>query len=330
MRVFLSYRRSDVGGYAGRLYDALVQRLGAKNVFQDVTAITPGEDFTEAIRRAIDSCDAMLAVIGPGWAASAPEGRPRLIEPDDYVRVELATALKREVPVVPVLLGGARLPAAADLPDDLAPLAQRQGVAVRDEVWHQDVDRLLRSLRGETAVPTRRSRWRAGGAVALALAALGAVGWLQWAGGGDGEQEAATVAPCVPPGGAGWASLPIGQQATGTVNRDAGSLEYTVREARWRPLEPGRWQLSLETSMANRTPEDTYHGDWNYDSVLVGQRAFKKSCFSPTPDLVLPGAVGDALVGFDVTCEPAGYIELVLGNSAARIKVTDAPEPGSC
>ena len=74
MRIFLSYRRSDVGGYAGRLYDALVQRLGPKNVFQDVSGIGAGHDFTEVIHRALDESDAMLAVIGPGWLGPTAEG----------------------------------------------------------------------------------------------------------------------------------------------------------------------------------------------------------------------------------------------------------------
>jgi TIR domain len=73
VKVFLSYRRSDVGGYAGRLGDAVVRHFGAKSVFQDVTAISPGQDFVQAIDRALDKCDAMLAVIGPGWlTASTP------------------------------------------------------------------------------------------------------------------------------------------------------------------------------------------------------------------------------------------------------------------
>jgi TIR domain len=93
VRVFLSYRRSDVGGYAGRLADYLRERLGERSVFQDVSAIPLGEAFTAAIDRALDACDAVLAVIGPGWlTASTPDARPRLFDPNDYVRLELARA----------------------------------------------------------------------------------------------------------------------------------------------------------------------------------------------------------------------------------------------
>ena len=82
--------------------------------------------------------------------------------------------------------------------------------------------------------------------------------------------------------------------------------------------------------MENRSATETYHGDWHYDSLVVGRRVFEKSCFAATPDLVLAGTVGDALVGFDVRCEPTGYIELVLDESEDRIRVTEASEPGPC
>ena len=121
MRVFLSYRRDDVGGHAGRLSDALVDRLGRDQVFYDVTTIGAGRDFTMAIDQALASSDATLAVIGPGWLrAATADGSPRLFEPDDFVRRELARALASGLPVVPVLVGGAALPAATELPDDLA------------------------------------------------------------------------------------------------------------------------------------------------------------------------------------------------------------------
>src|SRR3954453_8017790 len=167
VRIFLSYRRGDVGGYAGRPADALHERMGSKSVFQGVLDIAPGQDYTAVIDRALDNSDALLAVIGPGWlAASTPQGSPRLFAGDDYVRLEIARALDRDVRVVPVLVGGASLPAAAELPDVLQRLAQRQAVVLHDETWHQDVDGLMRSLRGEPAVPTKRRR----GLVALAVA----------------------------------------------------------------------------------------------------------------------------------------------------------------
>ncbi len=197
MRVFLSYRRNDVGGYAGRLSDDLRQRLGAKSVFQDVTAIALGEAFTAAIDRALDESDAVVAVIGPGWVtASTPEGSPRLLDRDDYVRLELARALQREVRVVPVLVGGASLPTADALPEDLRGLVERQGMVLRDESWHQDVESLVRSLRGEPAVPTmRRRRWLISGAAAVVIG-LGVGAWWLWgpaSGNGTGQGSGLTL-----------------------------------------------------------------------------------------------------------------------------------------
>jgi hypothetical protein len=188
MHVFLSYRRSDVGGYAGRLTDTLRQSIGAESVFQDVTAIALGEDFIAAIDRALQSCDAVLAVIGPGWlVASTSDGTPRLLKPDDYVRLELATALRRDIRVIPVLVGGAGLPSADALPEDLQGLVERQGIVLRDESWHQDVESLVGSLRGEPVVPPpHRRRWLLGVVVAVVLAASAVLAWRLSASGGRG------------------------------------------------------------------------------------------------------------------------------------------------
>ena len=96
VRVFVSYRRNDVGGYAGRLHDGLVQRLGASSVFHDVSVIAPGTDFVELIDLELDRSDAVLVVIGPGWATAATaEGDVRLQQPDDFVRKEVAGAATR-------------------------------------------------------------------------------------------------------------------------------------------------------------------------------------------------------------------------------------------
>ena len=191
MRVFVSYRRSDVGGHAGRLSDALVARLGHENVFHDVSAIAAGRDFTVEIDAALANCDAVLAVIGPGWlSAATPDGRRRLSQSDDFVRRELVQALATTIPVVPVLVGGAALPSASELPTELAGLARRQAVVIRDKAFHGDVDLLLRSLRGERPT-TPRSRGRLLLAAGVVLAAVGGTAaWLvlnQPADGNSGE-----------------------------------------------------------------------------------------------------------------------------------------------
>lgn len=127
VRVILSYRRSDVGGYAGRLADDLGGVLGPDDVFEDVRAIPPGVDFVDEIERQLERCDAVLAIIGPGWlSATSADGARRLDDSNDLVRLEIEAALRRSIPVVPVLVGGARLPAPSDLPEGLVDLARRR------------------------------------------------------------------------------------------------------------------------------------------------------------------------------------------------------------
>lgn len=338
MRIFVSYRRADVG-HAGRLTDALVQRLGVKNVFRDVTNIGVGRDFRTAIRQALDDCDAALAVIGPGWfAASTPEGRPRLFDPEDYVRLELASVLSRDLPVAPVLVGGAALPAAADLPEDLRPLVQRQAIVLRDETWHQDVENLLRSLRGGQAFAPRSSRRRVGMAVGTAvLAALIATAW--WVGRPSGRSSngsstsaasGAAVSPsCPDPTGQGWTKLTLSEKATARQQFEDGTLVFSVRAASWRPLGQARWQVVIDTTAANhRTSNYFYHEGDRYEAIIVG-RQFGLSCFESSPEALIPGAVGDARTGWVVSCEPSGRVDLLL-YLGTRLPVSDAPEPSPC
>jgi hypothetical protein len=145
--VFISYRREDSPGHAGRLFDRVRARFGDDTVFMDVTAIDAGVDFVEAIDRAVGTCDVLLAVIGPQWAGAADHaGRKRLDNPKDFIRLEIAGALKRNVRVVPVLVDDAQLPAEADLPEDLQPLLRRNAVELRDARWDTDVAQLIASL----------------------------------------------------------------------------------------------------------------------------------------------------------------------------------------
>jgi hypothetical protein len=340
VQVFLSYRRGDVPGHAGRLADALRQRLGANSVFQDVMAIAPGQDFMAAIDRALDDCDAVLAVIGPGWlTAATPQGAPRLSEADDYVRLELARALARDVRVVPVLVGGASLPAATELPDELTGLVRRQAVVLHDETWHQDVNGLVGSLRGEPAVPTtQRPRWLVPGvAVAVALV-VGVAAWL-WGPGagkapgtgegvGGGQAGAESGLRCAPAEGQGWTAITLNNDPTGEAKGPGGSLRFTVRYARWRARGEGTWQVTLAMSMKNTRPDAISQQAYYYGPLVVARREFARTCFAPTADVVDPEQVGETLVGFEVTCKPVGYIELKVESDT--IKVSQDPEPGDC
>ena len=185
-RIFISYRREDSAGYAGRLSDALESRFGAGRVFRDVDDINPGEDFVQRLETALANCAVLLAVIGRKWTTAADSRHQRrLDDPQDYVRVEIATALQRDLRVVPVLVDGAAMPSPADLPDSLAALSRRQGVTLADGSWSDDVARLCRAIEEEVqpekaaaARVARRRRTALALAGVLALAVLTAGGWL--------------------------------------------------------------------------------------------------------------------------------------------------------
>ena len=146
--IFISYRRDDAEGQAGRLFDDLSHHFGADAVFMDVAAIEPGRDFRQAIDQQVAECGVLLAIIGKGWVTARDDaGRRRLDDPMDFVRIETASALKRDIPVVPVLVHGAAMPRAEDLPDDLKALAFRNAVELTHARWESDVQLLAKALR---------------------------------------------------------------------------------------------------------------------------------------------------------------------------------------
>ena len=150
--IFISYRREDSAGHAGRLFDRLRERFGRGRVFLDVVGIEAGVDFVETIDQAISSCDVLLAVIGREWlSCCGKQGRRRLEDPNDFIRAEVSTALKRNVRVVPVLVEGAEMPPTEELPEELQPLTRRQAVELRDSRWDADVEALITALDGKNA-----------------------------------------------------------------------------------------------------------------------------------------------------------------------------------
>jgi hypothetical protein len=147
-KILLSYRREDSGDVTGRMYDRLIQRFCRDRVFKDVDSIPLGVDFRKDLHAIVENCDVVIAVIGDRWNGRAgQEDKTRLDNPKDYVRIELEAALQRDIPVIPVLVRGAEIPDASELPTTLAALAYRNGLPVRpDPDFHRDMDRLIEGV----------------------------------------------------------------------------------------------------------------------------------------------------------------------------------------
>lgn len=183
--IFISYRRQDSSGHAGRLRDHLQARFGSL-VFQDVDDIPDGEIFEDVLGKALESCDVALVIIGRRWlGATDAQGRRRLDDPDDWVRVETRQLLQRNIRVIPVLVGGATMPQSHELPPDIQGLAKRQARELRDTAWEADVRALVQRLSeivhvdgGRAAAPAApgSKRMLAFGALAAIVIAAGA--WL--------------------------------------------------------------------------------------------------------------------------------------------------------
>lgn len=146
-RIFVSYRRDDTAYPSGWLFDKLTQHFGKDQVFKDIDSIVLGDDFVEVITAAVSVCDALLAIIGQRWLIiTDKDGRRRLDNPNDFVRLEIEAAIKRNVRIIPILVDGARMPRAEELPPSLANLARRQALELSPSRFDFDTSRLLKVL----------------------------------------------------------------------------------------------------------------------------------------------------------------------------------------
>ena len=282
---FISYRREDAAGFAGRLCDSLERHLPTEQIFRDVDGLAPGQDFVAAIETRLRQCRVCLAVIGRDWLnVRDAEGRRRLDQHDDFVRLELTAALARpEVLTIPVLVEGATMPPADALPQEIRALARRQAVSLRDDTWDSDVERLVRSLGPAVGEPRRlapprlpfRVDWRiAAGIVGLFVLAL-VIGNMR---SGDPGADAA-------PGPAPVESVPAAQPAPGVEPAAAApasggrelaipavsqvgsrGLIYTLMSAR---LEPGGSSDTLRLRMALENESDGAANFWDETFRLV-------------------------------------------------------------
>src|SRR5262245_53536996 len=157
-RIFISYRRSDDQAAAGRLYDRLLQHFDREQLFMDVDTIEPGVDFVKSLDEQVANCIAFIAVIGPRWlTAQGNDGNPRLDNPTDYVRLEIESALKRDIRVIPVLVDVASMPRSSELPSSLQALARRNAVEIAHHRFVADCDDLARNIKRALGVATTPS-----------------------------------------------------------------------------------------------------------------------------------------------------------------------------
>jgi hypothetical protein len=146
-KIFISYRRQIDAAIAGRISDLLIAER-AFDIFMDVDARRFGHDFVSLITGEVAKCDVLLAVIGRDWLDTHDDaGDRRLDDPNDWVRLEIATALKREIPVIPILVDGAKIPKAAQLPTDLQQLPRRIAFELRNAYFRTDIDGLVQQLK---------------------------------------------------------------------------------------------------------------------------------------------------------------------------------------
>jgi TIR domain len=158
-KVFISYRRDDSAGHAGRVHDRLEREFGRDLLFMDVDSVPLGVNFATVLSEEVAKCDVLLAVIGPNWLnARDDDGSRRLDNPHDFVRIEIGAALQRSIPVIPILLDGAKVPKADELPKELEELSLRNGLDIRHASFHNDVDRLIRGLKGQLAEANAEKR----------------------------------------------------------------------------------------------------------------------------------------------------------------------------
>ncbi|WP_048709319.1 LCCL domain-containing protein [Microvirga massiliensis] len=241
-KIFINYRRDDSTGTAGRMHDRLAEAFGRKNLFMDVDHIPAGVDFVEYLRAQLAACDVFLAVIGPNWLqAKDDSGNLRLHDPNDFVAIEIAAALARNIRVIPVLIDGARMPAASELPESLKPLVRRQAVELRHTHFGRDAealnDKIREARRAETLLPGRRLALPA---AAVALLLIGGIGLSQF--GIPVGWEPSPDAPRMRRSGA--------QQPSATAGSEAGRQSNQVEQQQQTSLKAGEVRRQPEAASA--------------------------------------------------------------------------------
>jgi TIR domain len=216
-RIFISYRRSDTAGHTGRLYDRLSQHFGPDRLFMDIATLEAGVDFANRIGEALDESAVVLAVIGDQWESPASDGTRRIDHPMDFVHQELAGALVRGLPIIPVLVEGRTMPAPTTLPPPIQGVSRYQALELTDVRWPQDVSALIARLEGILRYRPRVRRLALIGGLGVLAVAVLAVG-IALATGGD------TPTPTVTGSGTGLPTIATSQPGpTGPSPSPTGS-----------------------------------------------------------------------------------------------------------
>jgi len=145
-KIAISYRRTDSDA-TGRIFDRLVERYGKDSVFRDIDNIPFGIDFRKVVNDALRDTDVLIAIVGPNWRSVSKDGSARIDDANDFVRIEVETALQRGIPVIPVLIGGAVMPTTAELPESIRTFSYRNAASIDSgRNFHVDLERLMRSM----------------------------------------------------------------------------------------------------------------------------------------------------------------------------------------
>ena len=316
--IFISYRREDSAGYAGRLHESLERRVGEGEVFRDVDALEPGQDFVDAISARLHDCKACLVLIGREWPdARDSSGRRRLEQATDYVRLEIATALANAgVRVVPVLVEGMAMPAAEELPETIRGLSRRHAISLRDETWDADIDRLVKVLQIASNQPrawNATSLWNATTLVKWTIVAISVVGVILLARSFRGtipQTGLASESPAQP------RAYAIAIPALAEIVH--GNLIYTLLSGDVVPAGDQR-TLRLRVRISNEGSAPANF--WN-NSIRLAVRGQVLSPVSGLNELVSGHSMEQGVVSFEV---PANATQAVLrildGNETAELQL---------
>ncbi|MEO7851476.1 MAG: toll/interleukin-1 receptor domain-containing protein [Rubrivivax sp.] len=337
--IFISYRRDDSAGHAGRLFDGLKERWGAEHVFMDVAGLRPGQDFAIELEQAVGRADCLLAVIGPRWMQAVDaSGQRRIDDPDDLVRREIVSGLAKCATVIPVLVHGATMPRASQLPEPLQPLVRRQAIALSDPRWDSDLRELVQFLladgRGKTVPRAREATattpskaWRYGAGVVvlfgLALAAAGA--W--WAFHAPNQPvvkngvEAAAAGVAIDPPTKAVARTPPPVEAS--VQRqpfaitlppltdvrfrtNRAQVEFSILGIRQEPRDTSTQVLSFLVRMFNRGPADEAFGSDQF-RLIAGEQSI-----APAASLISSTEASEAKETTLRFVVPSGIVDVAL------------------